>query len=364
MTRAAPLKAPPARRPRRALQPPQDAASSAEKPEPLSSRRAADHPSTAAGSPRTAARSKPVRPSTNPALRPAREAVATYVYCAVQTPSGPPPGPPRARRPPRLTAAAAPSAHPAVQQPSLAGSPAGLAGAGPPRALALGGGLWLVVASVPRALYSEERIERGLADLAWVSARGMEHESVVEHLLASGTVLPMKLFTLYASDERAVADLAARRPALDRTVARVAGCLEWGVRVLLRSARAGGGPGPAAEAGEIAAGEEVDGAAGTSFLLRKKQRQESARHRLADAQEEAHRLFEQLAPHAREAELREAPRAAVGARLLLDAALLVPSGERGTFEESVSQGAARLASSCEVILTGPWPPYHFVGDEG
>ena len=105
--------------------------------------------------------------------------------------------------------------------PSLAGVPAGLPGLEPPRLLGAGGGFWLVVASAPRAPYGAEAIQQGLGDLDWVSPRALAHDAVVHHVGRTATVLPAKLFTLFASDDRAVQNVAARRAALARTVARI-----------------------------------------------------------------------------------------------------------------------------------------------
>jgi hypothetical protein len=47
--------------------------------------------------------------------------------------------------------------------------------------------------------------------------------------------------------------------------------------------------------------------------------------------------------------------------MLLDAAFLVPEDRAAAFESVVARCAERLADrACEVTLTGPWPPYHFI----
>ena len=39
-----------------------------------------------------------------------------------------------------------------------------------------------------------------MRDIDWVAARAAEHDAMVEHLLASAVVIPMKLFTLFSTD--------------------------------------------------------------------------------------------------------------------------------------------------------------------
>ncbi len=101
---------------------------------------------------------------------------------------------------------------------------------------------------------------------------------------------------------------------------------------------------------------------GTAFLLRKKLEQDASRELAARLRAEMDETFAELAQGAAES-LRREPAAPPeqGGRLLLDAAFLVPAGKSDDFEALVEQCAARLAPrACEVTLTGPWPPYHFI----
>jgi len=253
---------------------------------------------------------------------------ATYLYCVV-----------RGARPP-----------------SLAGSPPGLPGCGPVRTLAVEDGLWLVAASAPLAQYDGEEIQRHLSDLSWVSERALAHEAVIEHFGAADAVLPMKLFTLFASDDSALAHVRESRGRIERALERVAGCVEWGVRVRLDEARA-------REAfSEESRRESGPPPSGKAFLLRRKLEQDASRNLVGRLRDEVDDVFAELAGGASEAVRREpaAPPEA-GGRLLLDAAFLVPSQRSAAFEALVERGSARLAPrGCEVTLTGPWPPYHFV----
>jgi hypothetical protein len=243
----------------------------------------------------------------------------------------------------------------ADREPGLAGIPPGLPGCSPPRGLDAGGGLWLVVAGAPLSGYGAEEIQSRLSDLSWVSDRALAHEAVVEHFKSAQALLPLKLFTLFSSGERALAYVRENRESIDRSLDRVTGRVEWGVRIRLDDARAR----------EVLAREmsgEMKPSAGTAFLLRKKLEQDAARELAARLRAEMDETFAELAEGAAES-LRREPAASPeqGGRLLLDAAFLVPAGKSGDFEALVERCAARLASrACEVTLTGPWPPYHFI----
>jgi hypothetical protein len=254
---------------------------------------------------------------------------ATYLYCLVRDP----------------------------REPSPAGVPLGLPGLSPPRALALGDGLWLIVASAPLSQYGSEEIRRRLSDLSWVSDRALAHEEVIEHFSGARAVLPMKLFTLFASDERAAAHVRERREGLDRVLDRVDGRVEWGVRIRLDDVRAR----------EVLAAEARDtagGRSGTAFLLRKKLEQDASRELAGRLRAEMDDAFAELAAGASEAVRREpAATPESGGRLLLDAAFLVPTQRGAEFEAIVERCAARLAPrACDVTLTGPWPPYNFIAE--
>ena len=111
----------------------------------------------------------------------------------------------------------------------------GLPGLGKPRLLDAGTGLWIVAGDAPLPQYGEASIARGLTDLEWVSTCAIAHESVVERWIRAQAVVPMKLFTIFESDERALAYIRQQRRRLDRIIRRVAGRCEWGVRIRLSS---------------------------------------------------------------------------------------------------------------------------------
>lgn len=235
------------------------------------------------------------------------------------------------------------------------GAPRGLPGLSAPRALAVGDSLWLVAADAPLPEYGAASIQENFQNLDWVSSRAMAHEAVVEHFGKTGTVVPMKLFTLFADDDRAMRHVRSERGRLDRILDRIAGCQEWGVLIRFDEAKAK----------EVAAEEARRGSgtqsAGTAFLLRKKMEQEASRTLLARLRGEMDEVFSDLEGQAAEARRREpvAP-----SPLLLDGAFLVRSEQAAGFEKTVDRWAKRLSEqACEVTLTGPWPPYNFIGEE-
>lgn len=258
---------------------------------------------------------------------------ATYAYCVV-------------------AAASASTVEKALKK-----APRGVPGAGPPRVLACGEGRFLVAADAPLDRFGEEAMERGLRDLDWVSSCAVAHEALIEHFLAADAVLPMKLFTLFRDDASALAQLARDKRAVERALGRVRGCAEWGVRVAVDAARAAA---HAERESDRAAGGAATGAA---FLLRKKTLVEAARAVSVEGRRRVDEAHQALATAADDARTRPPADAGAQNRLLLDAAYLVPAKRARAFRAAAAKWAKQLAAAgLALTLTGPWPPYHFVGD--
>src|ERR1700716_2200376 len=140
----------------------------------------------------------------------AKTATGTYAYCVVAN----------------------------ATRPRLTRKVGGLPGMGPVRLLDVDRGLFLAVADAPLDRYGEAAINRGLGDLDWVSRAAIAHEAVVESFIAESAVLPMKLFTIFTGDERALAYVRGEQRRIRAAAKRVANQHEWGVRVILDRARA------------------------------------------------------------------------------------------------------------------------------
>jgi hypothetical protein len=239
--------------------------------------------------------------------------------------------------------------------PAVDGIPAGLSGMKAPRLLNAGKSLWLVAADAPLSRYGTAPIEKGLQDLDWVSACAMAHEQVIDRFVSAGlTMVPMKLFTLFSSDARALAYIAANRTALNKTIVRVAGCREWGVRISLNRARAEA----AARAGAKVSGSVSKG---TQFLLLKKKEKDLTMALRKNAVVESEKSYQVLARHGKEARRLPIVPGDSGTSVVLDAAFLIPTLREARFQTAVQKLSTRLAQTFDVTLSGPWPPYNFVG---
>ena len=184
----------------------------------------------------------------------------------------------------------------------------------------------------------------------------MAHEAVVDYFARQSnvTVVPMKLFTMFSTLPKAIGEMRGRRRELAPVVKRIAGCEEWGVR-LIRTA-------PPLRRGRAAA-SPAGSTSGAAFLAAKKKGRDDALAAVHALAATADDVYETLAGIARDARRREgAPEGA--APPVLDAAFLVPSSRRAKFRSAAQRlsGASERAGA-SMTLSGPWPAYNFVQSE-
>ena len=243
-----------------------------------------------------------------------------------------------------------------ARKPRAAGVPAGLPGSERPDVSPIDDGLWMVSAPVPLDRYGSGPLEASFGDLEWVGRIALAHEAVVEHFVRGpgAAVIPMKLFTMFSTVERAASEMRSRRRALDAAFDRIDGCEEWGVRVTRTDA-----PGKARGSKRPARPES-----GAAFLAARKQARDEARTLAAAAARAADAAFASLSAIARDGRRRAAETAGVSAPVL-DAAFLVPAARRARFHAAAARVAKQIASSgARLTLTGPWPAYNFVNAPG
>jgi hypothetical protein len=217
-------------------------------------------------------------------------------------------------------------------------------------------GLFVVAADAPLARYSAAAIQKGLSDLHWVSRAAIAHEAVVESFPSATAVLPMKLFTIFTNDARAVGHVRGARQRIEAVVKRVANHQEWGVRVVLDRARAAA----AAATRPARAGAQP----GAAYLSHKKARRDAALELAERARETVAGLYDRLAARSRLARKQSTSELRVeGDPLLLDAAFLVPRSRAASFGALAAREARALSRlGYGLSISGPWPPYTFVQD--
>jgi hypothetical protein len=237
-----------------------------------------------------------------------------------------------------------------TRAPSLARVPAGLAGASGPVAHRVAASLWLIAADVPLSIYGAPALDGRLRDLDWVARAALAHEGVVEHFARSRSVsvIPAKLFTMFSTLDKALADVAGRRTSLDRVMKRISGCEEWGIRITRQL--------PVAEPAS-----RKQAKTGTAFLAARKAARDAVANARSEAAAAAEDAFKRLARVARDAAQRERRTEPGTNPPILEAAFLVPVTARTRFKAEAARSARACATAgAELTLTGPWPAYNFI----
>jgi hypothetical protein len=233
----------------------------------------------------------------------------------------------------------------------LLGKVAGPPGTRAPRLLEVHPNRYLVVSDAPLESFGETPLASQLSNLDWVSRAAVAHDAVVERFITADAVLPMKVFTIFRSDERALAQTRADWERIEALLRGMTGLVEWGLRLMFDQRKA-----PTAATTSRAA-------SGRSYLLTKQRQHTAAVAQTRLVRQRTAGVVTALAAIARDVRQRPLTTAASsGSRLLLDAAFLVPRSRERQFRAAVAQQTRRLApEGYAVHLSGPWPPYSFIG---
>jgi hypothetical protein len=226
-------------------------------------------------------------------------------------------------------------------------------------------GISALVSGVSLAEFGAEPLKRNLNDLQWVEPVARAHQHVLDRALAAATVVPLRLCTVYNDEDGVRAMLEREHDVLASSLARLAGRQEWGIKLIVDpqlvrdTARRRAAESAAASPGESSGA----GHAYVSRLRRDRVARDEAQRMTREAARTLHRG---LAAHAAGAKiLRNPPRELSGGdgETVFNGAYLVDR-ERATEFRAVATdlGEHHSPHGMRVEITGPWPPYSFVGE--
>lgn len=211
---------------------------------------------------------------------------------------------------------------------------------------------------VPVRAVSEARVRAWISEVDRVPRpdldRIRDHHGVIEHAMSAGvTPVPIRFGQVLADVDALRAHLAEHDYLAD--LERIAGAVEFGIRVLDPDAasRVAAGPGKRQHGAE--GGTQPRAANGTAYLRALAERIHASGERRARALEAAHALDRSLERWIRERRI-EASERPPGAAV----AHLVQTGAAEAYEARAKALAAEFRP-LRIVVTGPWPPYSFVG---
>ena len=241
--------------------------------------------------------------------------------------------------------------------PVFTGGPIGVGG-GAARPLSAAG-LMAIVGSVAQSEFGEAALRRNLEDLDWLERTARAHHEVIETVAKERPVVPMRLATVYSSDEAAAAMLRKRADDLRQALTRITGRSEWGVKGHVTEPD-DGAAGRQPETGDSASGP------GAAYLRRRRAQlaaRQDARQEAVVGAQAVHAELSRLSASARVYPPQSPEIAGSAGVMILNAAYLVADEWAEEFGAAVTELAARHRA-LQLTLTGPWPAYSFVGQDG
>ena len=173
----------------------------------------------------------------------------------------------------------------------------------------------------------------------------LEHAHVVSVCFRNGTVLPFRFGTIFDSDEGLRQAVRANRRAFGQSVARLRGKSEMHLKLLVKD-------GTLRDAMvEVRLPDTVGG----DYLLKLREKASKDRERQTKARAlsvQVHRMFNPL-----EEEISCKRVNTDG--MLIDIAHLIDSKSVEKYQNRYSSALKQL-KNCELAISGPWPPYHFL----
>jgi hypothetical protein len=227
------------------------------------------------------------------------------------------------------------------------------------------GPLAAVVSRVPLTEFEEDELRSHLSDIDWVERVARAHEAVLDDLCARTVVVPMRMCTVYRSDENLRSMLRREETNLRAALEFLDGKLEWGVKVIA----SGDSGGPAAPDAGAAADDARAASSGAEYLARRRARRDEQAELeaiQADAAAEIHEALAELADDGLLNPIQSSELPGRDGRLVMNGVYLVEREATDAFHQEAEELEQRFGSlGLELLRTGPWPPYNFVpGDVG
>jgi hypothetical protein len=207
-------------------------------------------------------------------------------------------------------------------------------------------------------------LTESLNDLAWLEGVARAHQRVIDAAFEGGPVVPLRLCTIYESDEgvRELLREDARR--FGELLDALDGREEWSVKLFVDPERLE--TEAAADDGEQESSEGELGAGGAYLARRKADRSaRAAADQLAgELAEEVHARLQDWASDATVGRPQNPELSGHSGQMLLNGAYLVESERSENFAQLVEELQGRYAGvGARLEISGPWPPYNFIAGD-
>jgi Gas vesicle synthesis protein GvpL/GvpF len=185
-----------------------------------------------------------------------------------------------------------------------------------------------------------ERTSEGFHDKAV-----LEHARVVSVCFRSGTVLPFRFGTIFDSDDALRQAVRTNRRAFGLSVARLRGKSEMHLKLMVRDG----------SLRNAMIDVQLPDTVGGEYLMKLREKATRDRERQTKARAlsvQVHKMFNPL-------EEEVSCKRVNTDGMLIDIAHLIDSKSVEKYQNRYSSAAKQL-KNCELSVSGPWPPYHFL----
>jgi Gas vesicle synthesis protein GvpL/GvpF len=173
----------------------------------------------------------------------------------------------------------------------------------------------------------------------------LEHARVVSVCFRSGTVLPFRFGTIFDSDEALRQAVRTNRRAFGVSVARLRGKAEMHLKVMVR-----GG-----SLREAMIDVQIPDTVGGDYLMKLREKASKDRERQTKARALSVQVHKMFNPLEEEVSCKRVNMDG----MVIDIAHLIDSKSIEKYQNRYSSAAKQL-KNCEIAISGPWPPYHFL----
>lgn len=174
----------------------------------------------------------------------------------------------------------------------------------------------------------------------------VEHARVVSACFEKGTVLPFRFGTVFESDEALRRAVRANRKQFAASVERLRGKAEMHLKLVVR------------DASLAHAMEELrlPNAVGGAYLTTLREKAHRERERQTKARSLSSQVHKMLQPLEEDVTCRKPVQGVK--EMTIDIAHLIDHKSLAKYQNRFHLAASQM-KDCQLVLTGPWPPYHF-----
>lgn len=222
------------------------------------------------------------------------------------------------------------------------------------------GGVCAIATPVDAAEFSQESIDGHSGNLDWLGAIGYRHQGVVADLMRQTPIIPLRAFSLFSNEDALRKYLSANAEQFKSMLKRLAGKQEWTLRIEFEPERWSESLTSRVDTLRTLASDIEKATEGKAFLLRKKL-EEAKKSASKEAEQEVVGEIERaVLDKLRCDTVAESRQQRSGAFPQIN--VLLNRDEEARLQEMQNDLNDRYSGQgVTVAVTGPWPPYSFVG---